>query len=191
MPFTEEILKSCAEQDRRAVKMLYEHCYKQFIRMCMGYFSNHEDARFALNNGFLKIINGLQTVDLKTLQFNSWAKRIIANSLIDEYRKNKNHNAYILPKDTDRDLEYHGTNSFNKGEQDIEAQEIMDLLTTIPAVSAHVFRLFVIDGFGHKEIAELLDITEGTSKWHLSTARKLLREKLERIESNNNKRFAI
>ena len=76
------LLQQCLRQDRRAQKALYEICYKQFIRLCMTYNSNHEDARFALNNAFLKIIKGLESVDHNNLNFYSWAKRIIVNSLI-------------------------------------------------------------------------------------------------------------
>ena len=67
----------------------------------------------------------------------------------------------------------------------------MQLLQQIPSISAHVFSLYVIDGFSHKEIADLLNITEGTSKWHLSTARKLLRDKLQENEVLTENKFAI
>jgi RNA polymerase sigma-70 factor (ECF subfamily) len=67
----------------------------------------------------------------------------------------------------------------------------MQLLSTIPPISAHVFTLYVIDGYNHKEIGDLLEITEGTSKWHLSTARKQLRDRLGEIELLNEKRCAI
>lgn len=191
MHISEEVLKDCLKQDRRAQKLLYEFCYKQFIRLCMRYHSNHEDARFALNNGFMKIVKGLETVEQKDLNFTAWAKRIIVNSLIDDYRKNKHHQEYIVAKETDRELEYFSEKIENQGEMELSYQAIMDLLKTIPPISAHVFTLYVIDGYNHKEIGELLEITEGTSKWHLSTARKLLRERLAMTESQDTKRFAI
>ena len=61
----------------------------------------------------------------------------------------------------------------------------MTLVKELPSTTAHVFNLYVIDGYAHKEIAELLTMSEGTSKWHLSTARKMLREKLDRLEGQN------
>lgn len=191
MQITEQILKNCVAQDRRAQKALYEYCYRQFIRLCMRYHPNHEDARYALNTAFLKIVKGLESVDSKELNFGAWAKRIIVNSLIDDYRKAKNHQKTIVAKEHERELEFHAENVTNEGEVQLSYQEIMDLLKTIPPISAHVFTLYVIDGFNHKEIGELLEISEGTSKWHLSTARKLLRDRLEMSEQKSDQLFAI
>lgn len=191
MHITTEILEACVRNDRRAQKQLYEQCYHALMGVCMRYYTNPEDARFAFNNGFLKIINGLASVDLKDISFGAWSKRIMVNVLIDEYRRNKNHQSLIFAKETDRELEIHASNTANSGEEGLHYEAVMGLLKTIPPVSAHVFTLYVIDGYNHKEIGELLEITEGTSKWHLSTARKLLRERLEEQESLNEKRFAI
>lgn len=191
MQVTKQILLGSAENDRRAQKVLYEYCYRQFIRLCMRYYANHEDARHALNNGFLKIVNGLQNVDLDELNFAAWAKRIIVNTLIDEYRKNKNHNQVIIGRETEAELANSAEKVENLGALELSYQEILDLLKTIPPISAHVFTLYVIDGYNHKEIGDLLEISEGTSKWHLSTARKLLRERLELMENRHEKRFVI
>lgn len=191
MQITPEILIACSRQDRRAQKLVYEFCYMNFIKLCMRYHSNHEDARFVFNNGFLKILKGLETVELTDLQFVAWAKRIMTNAIIDDYRKNKNHNTVIRGKETEEELAYHAGTGGNEAESNLGEQSIMKLLGLIPAVSAHVFTLYVIDGFSHKEIGDLLDITEGTSKWHLSTARKLLREKLELLETPSLKKVAI
>ncbi|MDR0801316.1 RNA polymerase sigma factor [Fluviicola sp.] len=191
MQVTKQILEGSAENDRRSQKQLYEYCYRQFIRLCLRYHTNHEDARHALNNGFLKIVNGLQNVDLNELNFPAWSKRIIVNTLIDEYRKNKNHNQAIVAKETERELIFAAEKVENDGAMELSYQEVLDLLKTIPPISAHVFTLYVIDGYSHKEIGDLLEITEGTSKWHLSTARKLLRERLELMENRHEKRFVI
>lgn len=191
MHISTEILQACADNDRRAQKQLYEHCYKTLIQVCMRYHTNHEDARFAFNNGFLKILNGLQDVDLATIHFGGWSKRIMVNTLIDEYRRNRNHQTSIFARETESELEFHAENVLNDAESNIQVADIMALLKTIPPISAHVFVLYVIDGYNHKEIGDLLDITDGTSKWHLSTARKLLRERLEKLEEQKEKRFAI
>lgn len=67
----------------------------------------------------------------------------------------------------------------------------MKLVNELPDVSAKVFNLYVIDGYNHKEIGDMLNMSEGTSKWHLSTARKILREKLEQIEIRTTRRLVI
>ena len=128
MQVTKQILLGSAENDRRALKVLYEYCYRQFIRLCMRYYSNHEDARHALNNGFLKIVNGLQNVDLDELNFGAWAKRIIVNTLIDEYRKNKNHNQLIVSKETEGELAYAAEKVENLGALELSYQEIAEQL---------------------------------------------------------------
>jgi RNA polymerase sigma-70 factor (ECF subfamily) len=144
-----------------------------------------------LNNGFLKIIKGLESVDHNNLNFYSWAKRIIVNSLIDDYRRNKNHAELIVTKDSESAIEFHATPTVNEADSRLSYNEIMGLLKTIPPISAHVFTLYVIDGYNHREIGELLEITEGTSKWHLSTARKLLRDRLQMIEQQTEKQFNL
>lgn len=190
MHITRQIIEGCVEDDRRSQQMLYEFCYRQFIRLCMRYNTNHEDAKMALNSGFLKILSGLKQVDLDQLNFPAWAKRIIVNGLNDDYRRNKNYQQTIIQKETENELDFASNTVENSAAVELNYQEILNLLKTIPPISAHVFTLFVIDGYGHKEIAELLEITEGTSKWHLSTARKLLRERLEMV-NNETKRFVI
>ena len=124
------------------------------------------------------------------MNFDAWAKRIMVNSLIDEYRKNKKYNTQITKSDSERELDYYSKGHQNDAESNLGYENIMMLVKELPVTSAHVFNLYVIEGYSHKEIAEKLDMSEGTSKWHLSTARKLLREKLDRLE-NQNQRMVI
>ncbi len=185
------ILNACAGNDRKAQKQLYEYCFKSLMPLCLRYHSNEEDARSSLNIAFLKIIKSIETINVEEVNFNAWAKKITTNTLIDEYRKAKNHLAHYQSKETDRELDFHAENIQNDAESDFGCDSIMKLLTQIPDVSAKVFNLYVIDGYSHKEIAEQLDMSEGTSKWHLSTARKLLREKLEKMNSSLPQKMVI
>jgi RNA polymerase sigma factor (sigma-70 family) len=177
-----DILKDCADNNRRAQKQLYEYCFRQLMPLCLRYHRNEEDARSSLNSAFLKIIKGLVDIDLEKLNFNAWSKRITNNTLIDEYRKNKIQSAHYVSKETERELDFYAERSENDAISDFGCDTIMQMLKEIPETSAHVFNLYVIDGYNHREIGELLEMSEGTSKWHLSTARKLLREKLEKME---------
>ena len=176
-----EILKECADQNRRAQKQLYEYCFQFLMPLCLRYHSNEEDARSSLNIAFLKIINGLETVDLVALNFNAWSKRITNNTLIDEYRKRKVQTTHYVSKENERELDFHADCHENEAVSDFGCDTILKLLKEIPETSSRVFNLYVIDGYNHREIGEMLEISEGTSKWHLSTARKLLREKLEKM----------
>ncbi len=189
MDITPEILKACTRDDRKAINLLYEYGFRILMPICFRYNNNEEDARASFNAGFIKILKGLEKADEK-INFDAWAKRIMVNSLIDEYRKNKKYNARIARSDSEAELDYYSTGHNNEAESNLGYENIMMLVKELPTTTAHVFNLYVIEGYTHKEIGEQLEMSEGTSKWHLSTARKLLREKLDRLE-NQNQRMVI
>lgn len=180
---SQELLKSCVKDDRKAIQMLYEYCFRMFMPVCYRYHNNEEDARSSLNIGFMKILKGLETVD-DDVNFPAWSKRIIVNTLIDEYRKKRNYNSRVSSRETERELDIDASPEANEAESNFGYESLLKLITELPEVSQKVFNLYVIEGYNHKEIGDLLGISEGTSKWHLSTARKMLREKLEKIELN-------
>lgn len=184
MDITSDILKACKRDDRRAIQFLYEQCFKKLMPVCFRYHNNEEDARSSFNIGFMKILKGLESVE-DDVNFIAWSKRIMVNALIDEYRKKKNYTSHVSAKETERELDNVAAVTENEAESDLGYETLIKLIAELPEISRRVFNLYVIDGFNHKEIGEMLSISEGTSKWHLSTARKVLREKLEKIESYN------
>lgn len=186
---TPELIDKCIHDDRKSVRMLYEFSFGFLMPVCYRYFKNDEDARSAFNLGFIKILNGLKT-QKEDVNFQAWAKRVMINNLIDEYRKLRNYREKIGLYEHDRELDYHGEGNANAAESNLGYDNLMKLVDELPEISGKVFNLYVIDGYNHKEIGELLDMSEGTSKWHLSTARKLLREKLEKLEEGT-KRMVI
>ena len=109
------------------------------------------------------------------------------NILIDEYRKTKKHKERYSATDSERELDYHADSGENDAMSNMGEQNIMELIKELPDATAQVFCLYVIDGYSHKEIGEQMEFAEGTSKWHLSQGRKLLREKLELLESRTKK----
>lgn len=189
MDITPEILKACARDDRKAINMLYEYAFRILMPICFRYNHNEEDARASFNAGFIKVLNALDKVD-ENVNFDAWSKRIMINSLIDEYRKNKKYNARISRSDNERELDYFSEGHQNDAVSNLGYENIMGLVKDLPVTTGHVFNLYVIEGYSHKEIAEQLEMSEGTSKWHLSTARKILRERLDDLE-NRNQRMVI
>lgn len=189
MSVTAEIIQQCISDDRKAINMMYEYCFNLLMPVCFRYNSNEEDARASYNAGFIKILKALDKVD-QEVNFNAWAKRVMVNTLIDEYRKNKKYNTQIIKSDNERELDYYSEGQTNDAESNLGCENIMALVQELPLTTAHVFNLYVIEGYSHREIGEQLDMSEGTSKWHLSTARKTLREKLDRLE-NQNQRMVI
>lgn len=182
---TPDLLKRCAQDDRKAVQVLYEICFNMFMPVCLRYHNNEEDARSSFHLAFMKILKNLKKMP-DNLVFFPWAKRITVNTLIDEYRKQRSYSDKVTGKETDRELEGYGSHYNNDGEQEIGYEMILKIVSGLPELTCKVFNLYVIEGYSHKEIAEMLDMSEGTSKWHLSTGRKMIREKLEKLEKINN-----
>jgi RNA polymerase sigma-70 factor (ECF subfamily) len=189
MDVTPDIIKACKRDDRKAIQYLFEYCFKKLMPVCFRYHKNEEDARSSLNLGFMKILKGFESVD-ENVNFDAWSKRIMVNTLIDEYRKKKNFDGHVSIKETERELDIHSDAASNEAESELGYEVVMRLVSELPEISAKVFNLYVIDGYSHKEIGELIGISEGTSKWHLSTARKILRDKIEKIE-NQHQRMVI
>lgn len=187
----DELLEACAEQSRLAQKKLYEICFHMLMPVCYRYHNNEEDARAQLNLGFLKICNNIEKYSRK-VPFEAWAKRIMINTLIDEFRKSKRYKEHIQTRETERELDYYSSASQNGVWDAFEEENVLELLTVLPEISKRVFNLYIIEGYTHKEIGSLLGMSDGTSKWHLSNARKILKETLEKIRTNEeSKRIAI
>jgi RNA polymerase sigma-70 factor (ECF subfamily) len=136
-----------------------------------------DEAASALNQCFLKIIKGLRTYE-HSQNFQAWAQRIMVNTCIDILRKRKRHRDREYPFDPNEGIYKNGSIDWNKAESALNAEAILKLVQTLPEKTRQVFNLYVIEGYQHNEIAELLEFSEGTSKWHLSKARKLLKNKI-------------
>lgn len=187
---TPELLARCIQEDRKAVQVLYETCFRFLMPVCLRYHKNEEDARSSYHIAFMKILKNLKDMP-ENFAFYSWAKRVTVNTLIDEYRKQKSYTDKISGKETERELEVHGSHFENEGEQSIGYQLILKIVSELPELTSKVFNLYVVEGYAHKEIAEMLDMSEGTSKWHLSTGRKLIREKLEALDQSVEKKIKM
>jgi RNA polymerase sigma-70 factor (ECF subfamily) len=98
------------------------------------------------------------------------------NTIIDDYRKNSKEKSIIQFKDIQNDGTENTWVEYNAADLEFEAEELLGFIDKLPTESKKVFVLFAIDGYSHKEIGEMLGISDGTSKWHVSFARKKLRE---------------
>lgn len=172
------ILNQCKKNDRRAQYELYRLVYPVLMSVCLRYERNKEDAEEILNLGFYKILTKLEHYS-DTVPFEAWIRKIMANTIIDEYRKNKKHE--VLENVDFSEDPNSGGYELNSADLELESEELLQLLKILPNVTGKVFNLYAIEGFSHKEIAEQLNISVGTSKWHLSTARKTLQEKIKEL----------
>lgn len=191
MHIDHKLLKACIKNKRKAQEELYEACYLFLIPICKRYHKNEGDARLVFNDAFLKIIKNLSELDYETVPFVAWAKRITINTLIDNYRKNKKYNEKVHCQNEEKKLEFFSKGTENNAESNFAEKNIMRLLDYLKPDTKQVFILYVIEGYKHKEISDILDMSEGTSKWHLSVARKELRALLEQQEKNLKNNLAI
>lgn len=155
--------------------------------IAIRYTKNQDEAVHKMNGGFFKVLQNLSRYDSQ-YAFATFIRNILINHLIDEFRKEKKYFANISLS------EYQDSDSgmaFNQGEAKMEADELLSMLNHLPEVTRRVFNLFAIDGYKHEEISGMLGISSGTSKWHVSQARKKLKEVLELTYNNEKKRSEI
>ena len=176
----EALLKDCIRKDRRAQYKLYKASYGFLVSICMRYTPNRDDADALLNLGFLKILNNLEKRRVE-VPFPLWMKRIMINTIIDEYRKNKKEKEQVRITDFSENPVEYDDELINDYIRKTDPEYILQLIRELPPVSGRVFNLFAVDGFTHKEIASMLTMSEGTSKWHVNFARNKLRERLKDI----------
>jgi len=174
-----QLIKACINNDSKAQRMLYEKYDARFFAVCKRYFTDIQQAEDALVKGFLKIFQNLENYSFEG-SFEGWMRRIMINECLMELRKNK-----IFHLNVD---DYSSSISSNQeASQQIEEDDVMKLLDYLPEGCRLVFTLYVIEGYKHKEIAESLGITEGTSKSQLNLAKTKLKDMLsknENIKSN-------
>jgi RNA polymerase sigma-70 factor (ECF subfamily) len=173
----QQLIRLCLKQDRKAETALYKYCFSKLMPICHKYYKNKDDTVAQLNKAYLKILNNLEKYDENKV-FDSWIKTIMVNTIIDEFRVNNKRNTLFIDKDYESiDYDFHPFN-LNEAEAKLTAADIQIHIQQLPESSKMVFNLFTIDGYNHKEIGEMLGINEGTSKWHLNNARKILKKKL-------------
>ena len=148
------------------------------MAICLRYHSNREDAQLSLNNAFLKIVTNLDKYR-EDVPFGSWISRITVNSVIDEFRRDKKRRENMSGVDFDDVKSAHPVD-FNEASQNMDAVELEEMIQKLPAMSRTVFNLYAIEGYTHKEIGEKLGMSDGTSKWHVSFARKSLQEMISK-----------
>ncbi|MEP7277573.1 MAG: RNA polymerase sigma factor [Bacteroidota bacterium] len=167
------VLEGCLKNDRKAQELLYKQFYGSMVSLCMRYTRNEEDALEVLHNGFLKVFKHLSTYDKSKASLYTWIKKIMVNSAIDFIRSRQKFKNQVTLNET------HQAGSIdNEAVQRMGSTELLKLIQKLPAATQTVFNLYVIEGYNHREIGDILGISDGTSKWHLSEARRQLKQLL-------------
>lgn len=175
----ERLIGGCLRNDRKAQQQLYDNFYAAMIRICMRYTKNEADAMDVLQDAFLKVFRNIGRYDPRKGALATWIRTIVIRAAIDFISSRKVTFSQVTESDPGQPIENPILEKFN-------AQELLGLIRELPDSSQLVFNLYVIEGFSHKEIARALGISDGTSRWHLNEARRLLRASIRRMEGTAN-----
>jgi RNA polymerase sigma factor (sigma-70 family) len=178
-----EIIKGCQDGNRVFQQHLYQAYYGIMMKVCVRYAKDMHDAEQLLNDGFMKIFTHIGRYE-RSGSFEGWMKRIMINTCLDYLKSSYVKNSMKMsfnPNLVENSSLSIGNDSIDK----MNFKVLVDMIQSLPAMTKTVFNLFVFEGFSHKEIAKQLDISEGTSYWHVHQGRTLLQEKIKKNNAEN------
>lgn len=172
----EKLIHQCKQQDIRAQEKLYQLYSGKLFGLCLKYSNNYQQAEDNLQDGFITIFNKINQYEDKG-SFEGWMKRIVINTTLQKHRKEKyfeiiNDN---LLEDPEVEID----------DEEISSDFLLKSIQELPARYRQIFNLYALDGFSHKEIAEMLNISVGSSKSNLARARSILKSKIENHQNEN------
>jgi len=172
----EQLIKDCQENSIKAQEQLYRLLAPKLFAVCLKYSRSRVDAEDNLQDGFILIFKKIGQYRFEG-SFEGWAKRVMVNNVLQKYRTEGVFEIVTenLPEEADVEIEA----------DDIPMEYLMAIIQQLPDRYRMVFNLYVIDGYSHKEIAAMLNITDGTSKSNLARARMILKEKIETRQGNS------
>lgn len=168
-----EIIKGCLDGNRRDQELLYRRHASKLYAVCLQYSGNDEEARDILQEGFIKIFEHLHRYKHEG-SFEGWMRRIVVNTALEKFRAR--HNLFRVDDiDAISEPEAEPENEDYSG---LQAVDLLFIIRELPPKYRMVFNLYAIEGYSHKEIGEMLSISEGTSKSNLSRARNILQRRV-------------
>jgi len=177
----EKLIMECRQNNRRAQEEIYRVYSGKMYALCLKYSRNKEEAEDNLQDGFITVFQKIEQFKFKG-SFEGWIKRIMINTALQKYRERNVLN--LLREDEISDVV-----EVDEEVMNFSLDYLLDKIQNLPNQYRLVFNLYILDGYSHKEVAEMLGISEGTSKSNLSRARSLLKKRIEE-DLNNNKSIA-
>ena len=172
-----DMIEGCIANDRVSQEALYKFFQPKMMGLCMRYYGDRNMALEQVNLGFLKVYQNLKKYKGEG-SFEGWIYRIVQRTALDDLRKKLNRkNTEIQHDDM---TEFDAGDGKNLGLEKLYVTDLLKLLDQLNPISRVVFNLFAIEDMAHKDISKELGISEGTSKWHLSEARKKMKQLIEK-----------
>lgn len=171
----QEMLDGSLANKRKAQEALFRHFYGFAMSIALRYSRDEMDAADIVSHAFIKIFKSIHSFDSNKGSLHAWIKKIVVNEGLDHIRSRSRFSENV-------ELETVPEPQINNSViEQMGADEIMEIVKKLPPATHAVFVLYAVEGYNHREIAEKLNISEGTSKWHLSEARKYLQQQLSTI----------
>lgn len=161
-----ELINGCRKNKLNSQEALYKKYYAFGMSVCLRYTRNRDDAAEVLNDSFMKVFKNIQQYDTDR-PFKTWFRRILINTSIDFHRAHKKHQITEHAEIFDDSIQ-----TQPEAEMNLNAEDILKLFDQLPDMHRIIFNLYEVEGYSHDEIAGLLDIAPGTSRSHLSRAKK-------------------
>lgn len=169
-----QLINDCQKNDRKAQEKLYRLYAPKLFSVCLKYSRNYTEAQDNLQDGFLIIFDKIDQFSFKG-SFDGWLKRVMVNHVLQQYRQETF--LSLVKEDVPDD------NEIEIDDEDISLEYLLKIIQELPNQYRLVFNLYVLDGYSHQEIAEMLTINLGTSKSNLARAKMILREKIEQFKN--------
>lgn len=172
-----ELIEGCLKGDRRAQEALYKKMFGTMMAVCMRYAGQRDDALDALNQSFLKVFQRIHEFRGEG-SFEGWVRRIVFTTVMDLLKTRVRFQEKHVMDEPEYPVE-------PMADSRLQAADLMRLIQSLPETTRLIFNLFAIEGYKHQEIAKELNIQEGTSKWHVSEARRILKQKIKQIQEDH------
>lgn len=169
-----ELINDCKNNNRKAQEQLYRLYSGKLFAVCLKYSRNYTEAQDNLQDGFLIIFQKIGQYSFKG-SFDGWLKRVMINNVLQQYRQQTF--LSLVNEDVAEDYE------IELDDDEISLDYLLKIIQELPDQYRLVFNLYVIDGYSHAEIAEMLNINIGTSKSNLARGRMILKEKIEQLKN--------
>lgn len=175
-----DLITGCIEGNPKSQRELYDRFASKMYGVCLRYAGNTNDANDLLQEGFVKVFNNLEKFRGEG-SFEGWVRRIFINTCIEQFRKKAK--SYNIGKAHEDIVEDPGLDALDT----LAAKDLLKIINQLSPGYKTIFNLYVVEGYSHKEIAEMLNISEGTSKSQLARAKGVLKNILETKFKNINK----